>query len=97
MLETKDVENKKYDVLSEFRKILTQKKGVNAQIKSIIEKFGGISIYIPNGGYLRSSNRNKKLYSKFNGSNYKELASEFGLSERHVRVIISKMANEKAN
>ena len=50
---------------------------------------GGQSLYIPKGETLRRDGRDREIRARFNGGNYRALASQFRLSERQIRKIIN--------
>lgn len=58
--------------------------------RKIVEHYGGSSIYINKADTLTRSERNAEIKRKFNGSNYRELAKEYGLSEPSVRKIVNR-------
>lgn len=58
--------------------------------KKIVCQYGGSSIYINKADTLTRSERNAEIKRKFNGSNYRELAKEYGLSEPSVRKIVNR-------
>lgn len=49
---------------------------------------GGTNTYIPRGMDFELSQRDDKIYQKFNGRNYFELAQEYMLTEVRVRDIV---------
>nr|DAP58291.1 MAG TPA: Mor transcription activator family [Caudoviricetes sp.] len=50
---------------------------------------GGQTLYIPKRESLERSARDRDIRAMFNGSNYRSLATQFRLSERQIRKIIS--------
>ncbi|MBI4714428.1 MAG: hypothetical protein HY760_00515 [Nitrospirae bacterium] len=56
----------------------------------LAEKGGGVYHYIPKLDKLLRQIRNKKILEEFNGSNHKELARKYGLSEIMIREIVGK-------
>ncbi len=56
---------------------------------------GGLTIYIPKADTLVQAARDRQIISKFNGSNYRELALEYNLSETWVRNVIDQDRMEK--
>lgn len=50
---------------------------------------GGQSLYIPKGETLRRDGRDREIRARFNGGNYRALASQFRLSERQIRKIVN--------
>lgn len=62
--------------------------GIDNFIK-LCEILGGGSIYIPTKASILKPARNRIIKEKFDGGNYKELSREFGITEMHIRKIIS--------
>lgn len=52
------------------------------------EHWGGQRIYIPMGVEWELSERDRKIFSEFNGRNQLELCRKYGLSEERLRQII---------
>ncbi|MDO4720726.1 MAG: Mor transcription activator family protein [Peptostreptococcaceae bacterium] len=65
--------------------------GIENYIK-IVEQFGGLALYIPKRDTLLRKIRNHEIRSKFNGTNYKELALEYNLTEVSIRTILAELA-----
>ena len=55
--------------------------------KSLVRTFGGTSVYIPKVESLEKEVRDKRIRDEFDGSNYKELAARYGLTETWIRII----------
>ncbi|WP_370646129.1 Mor transcription activator family protein [Pseudacidovorax sp. NFM-22] len=49
---------------------------------------GGMEIYIPRESAAERLTRHEKIRNRFNGRNVRELAKEFGISERTIRRIL---------
>lgn len=64
------------------------------QYLRIVEIFGGSSIYIRKMDSLLHNERDRSIYSKFDGYNFRELGIEFNLSERAIRSIVSDIMQE---
>ena len=62
--------------------------GINNFIK-LCRLCGGICIYIPTENSLIKPIRNRIIRESFDGSNYKELARKFNISEVQVRKIVA--------
>ena len=75
--------------LSGDQRELAETIGLEAYRK-LVEHFGGSSIYINKIDTVIRSERNNEICRKFNGSNYRELAKEYGFSETGIRNIINK-------
>ena len=54
---------------------------------TLVDLCGGQSLYIPKGETLRRDGRDREIRARFNGGNYRALASQFRLSERQIRKI----------
>lgn len=57
-------------------------------------EFGGGSPYWPKGHNWELSQRDKDLWTRFNGQNYHQLAKETGLSEMRIRQIIERIRRD---
>lgn len=77
------------DQLSGDQRELAETVGLEAYRK-LVENYGGSSIYINKIDTVTRSERNNEIRRKFNGSNYRELAKEYGFSETGIRKIINK-------
>ena len=55
----------------------------------LIHLCGGQSLYLPKLDSLEKEGRDREIRARFNGGNYRALASQFRLSERQVRKIIN--------
>lgn len=56
--------------------------------EAVRTQIGGEYHYIPNGLAWTLTRRDREIYAKFRGDNYRELAREYHLSEMRVRQII---------
>ena len=56
---------------------------------TLVDLCGGQSLYIPKGETLRRDGRDREIRARFNGGNYRALASQFRLSERQIRKIVN--------
>ena len=75
--------------LSGDQRALAETVGIDAY-KKMVGQYGGSSIYINKTDTITRSGRNAEIQRKFNGSNYHELAKEYGLSEPSVRKIVNR-------
>ncbi len=75
-----------HDLTGEQRDI-AELIGVNNYIQ-LVKEFGGMSIYILKMENVLRARRNAQIINKFNGSNYRALAVEYGLSEMGIRNIV---------
>ena len=78
-----------FEQLSGDQRELAETVGIDAY-KKIVGQYGGSSIYINKTNTITRSGRNAEIQQKFNGSNYRELAKDYGLSESGIRKIINK-------
>lgn len=62
--------------------------------KKLVEHYGGSYIYVTKTETMVRDERNNEIRQKFNGSNYRELAKEYNLTENRVRAIIRKKSND---
>ena len=60
----------------------------------LVEAFGGTELYIPKKDTQLIPIRDAQIHKEFDGSNYKALATKYGLSEKRVRNIIN-LINKK--
>ena len=56
---------------------------------SLVRLCGGMSLYIPMSDSLMRDGRDREIRARYNGSNARQLARQFRLTERHVLKIIS--------
>ncbi len=73
----------------EQQKEIAEIIGIEAYRK-LVEHYGGSSIYINKFDTITRPERDMEIRKKFNGTNYHELAKEYGLSETGIRKIINK-------
>lgn len=58
--------------------------------KKLVEHYGGSHIYVRKSDTITRADRNAEIKEKFNGSNYRELAREYSLSETRIRDIVNR-------
>ena len=75
------------DVPAEYRDIV-ETLGIDVFLQ-LAGLCGGQSLYIPKLDSLAKDGRDREIRARFNGGNYRALASQFRLSERQIRKIIS--------
>lgn len=63
------------------------------QFLSLCSLCGGGLVYLPTIKSLAIESRNREIYERFTGCNYKQLAIQYSLSERRVRKIIEQQKN----
>ncbi len=61
--------------------------GFNATV-DILKLFGGLNLHIPKLSSTFAYWRNKAIQEQFDGSNHRELAKEFGISEKYCKDIL---------
>lgn len=62
--------------------------------KKLVLTFGGLNLYIPKKDSFNRAARNEEIRRKFTGSNFKELAAEYDLTEVQIRSIVSDIVRE---
>jgi len=75
------------------QKELAETIGLEAY-KKLVANYAGCPLYINKPERITKQIRDAEICQKFNGSNYKELAKEFYLSESSVRKIIQNAINK---
>ena len=55
----------------------------------LVHLCGGQNLYIPKLESIERDGRDREIRARFNGGNYRALASQFRLSERQIRKIIN--------
>lgn len=63
--------------------------------KELVRKCGGTYMYIPKEDNITRPIRNAMIKAEFTGSNVKELAKKYQLSEVQIRSIISPKTNHR--
>lgn len=58
------------------------------QLQHLAEQKGGRAIYLAKGVAVHLSARDEEMCEQFRGNNYRELATQYGLTEMRVRQII---------
>ena len=61
--------------------------------RQLVKNYGGMHIYICKSETVLREIRNDEIYDNFNGTNYRELAKKYNLSEKTVREIIAERKN----
>ena len=68
--------------------LIAEALGIDAA-KKIVEICGGDSLYIPKAESVIRYVRDRRIYRDHkSGKHYRELAQQYGLTPRHIRVII---------
>lgn len=81
------------DSLDEEQKGLAEIIGLDG-FKALVRAYNGTSIYIPKIESLEKEIRDAMIKEEFDGSNYKELALKYGLTEVWIRNIVMEKAKE---
>ena len=63
----------------------------------IIDTAGGEFLYFPKRATLERDLRRQAILGEFDGTNLRQLARKYGLSERHVRSILQKEGPHKTS
>lgn len=79
--------------LPEEQKNLVALIGVEAYSK-LVDAYGGTMIYIHKRDSFIRASRNEEIRRKFDGTNYKKLASEYNLTEVAIRRIVEEIDRE---
>ena len=61
----------------------------------ISELWGGQNVYIPMGLFARLSDRDHKIYARFNGSNHRQLSRDFRIGLTRIYRIIKIMRKQQ--
>ncbi len=76
------------DQLRDDQKELAETIGLEAY-KRLIKNYGGNQLYIQQTDSVLKDVRDKELNEKFDGTNYRKLSLEYGISEMTIRDIVS--------
>jgi hypothetical protein len=63
----------------------------------IVKEYGGESIYIPKVDTFYRSDRNRKIVQEFTGSNYRELAKKYRLTDKMIRYILENKKDKRSH
>ena len=81
------------DDLNDEQRHLAEIIGIE-KYKAVIREYGGLAVYIPKAEQVSRRLRNEKIRSEYNGSNYRALATKYGLSEVSIRCIVDDLSRE---
>lgn len=91
-----DVSDHALDIIKEEARAVAQCFGVQAPddvatmiVDRIIERLAGGNIYIPKKSLRDRSRIRREIRTRHTGNNTRELAREYGMSERWVRKIVN--------
>lgn len=73
--------------LDEDQKKIAELVGMEG-FRNLVRIFGGTAIYIPKVESLEKTVRDQRIREEFDGSNYRELAMKYGLTETWIRSIV---------
>ncbi|WP_412763632.1 Mor transcription activator family protein [Rodentibacter abscessus] len=90
----KHTEVKIKEKISDIDTILAQQIAIEVA-NHIAQCWGGEVIYIPRNLVLLLSERDRKIFNEFNGSNQRELARKYNVSMQWVYHIIKKITKEE--
>ncbi len=76
------------DQLRDDQKELAETIGLEAY-KRLIKNYGGNQLYIQQTDSVLKDVRDKEINEKFDGTNYRKLSLEYGISEMTIRDIVS--------
>lgn len=65
--------------------------------KKLVIAYGGLQLYIPKPDSFSRTARNEQIRAEFTGSNFKELASRYGLTEVQIRSIVNDIVQKVRN
>lgn len=85
--EKKLLEDLKLEDLEEQYQMIAQAVGLEG-LKKLCNYFGGSSIYIPQRRQLIANRRETAIYREYDGTNIKQLAARYGVSESTVYNIV---------
>ncbi len=78
-----EIDDIPYDLIS-----IAKFMGVDMFIE-FCEKFGGNHIYFPSKKSILRNSRNREIKRMYNGSNIKELADKYDISQMHIKKIVN--------
>jgi len=58
-------------------------------VVELCQRFGGTSLYVPKVDSILYPIKRRAILKEFNGSNYKDLAKRYGISERSIYDIVA--------
>lgn len=76
------------DQLRDEQRELAEIIGLDAY-KKLIKHYGGNQLYIQQADSVLKDVRDKELNEKFDGTNYRKLSIEYGISEMTIRDIVA--------
>lgn len=79
--------------LDEEQRTLAALVGMEA-FRALVRAYSGTSIYIPKIESLEKAVRDEYIKKEFDGTNYRELALKYGLTETWIRNIVIDKARE---
>lgn len=79
---------------AEFNAELAKQIGIEVA-SHIAQNWGGEVIYIPRNLILLLSERDRKIFNEFNGTNHRELARKYNVSMQWIYQIVKKITKEE--
>ncbi|EPE65159.1 Mor transcription activator family protein [Pasteurella multocida] len=79
---------------NEFNSELAKQIGIEVA-SHIAQSWGGGVIYIPRNLVLLLSERDRRIFNEFNGSNHRELARKYNVSMQWIYQIVKKVTKEE--
>lgn len=64
-----------------------------ALVTRVVQRLGGVQVYVPSIGALERERISQEVRSKFNGRNTRALAREYGVSVRWIQRLLQAMAS----
>jgi Mor family transcriptional regulator len=58
-------------------------------VRIVVEELGGLQVHVPSERTLQLEARNRAICREFNGSNYVELAIQYGLKPKRIKQIVA--------
>ena len=78
----------KYEDLNQEQQDFADLVGLDV-FKALVRKCGGTYLYIPKEDNITRPTRNAMIKAEFTGSNFRELAKKYQLSEVQIRSIVA--------
>ena len=83
-----------FEDLRDEQRMIAEAIGIEPYL-ALTRKFGGTSLYIAKAEDIqRRIDRDRRIREEFDGSNYAQLASKYGLTEVWIRNIVYEKAEE---
>ena len=76
--------------LSDEQQMLVDCVGLETY-KKLLKEYSGVDFHVAKSENVTRAIRNRLIFEEFKGSNIKQLAVKFRMTERNVRIILKKM------